>query len=439
MRKKRRHFVSLGTIVMLTLTALVLLGFFFLLPKLMGNADVRTNAAELAVAIDSSISKLTSSVISNRSTETPVPVPPTSFSSVSASTPAPATPEPTRSFSLCAAGSIKINSTVQKALTDDDGYCFELLFDHLTGRMSADLSIATLENSVIPDAKTSDSNLPQEALIPIHNAGINALSLGYLNVLDAGIDGLSSTKQSILASQITPYGVYASQAERDQGVFLELNGIKVALLSFQTEISSAGKKKTTEEERAFAYSSAELSVISSEIAALRSAGAEVVVVSLCWGKTGATSPTNAQIELAQGIADAGADIILGTHSGALQTIEILTANRGDGKYHPVLCAYSLGNLFTYEREKRSSLASILLNAEVVYDPATGCVAFDNLSYIPTYSWRDKVDGTMRYRTLINDGIHYPDYVTSTQKDVMERCYTLVEGIMKDTVIPMATE
>lgn len=438
MRKRRKHIVSLGTIVMLILTALVLIGFFSLLPKLMGDADVRTNAAELAVAIDSSLSKLTSSVISGHSVETPVPVPPTSFSSVAATTPAPATPEPTRSFNLCAAGSIKINSTVQKALTNEDGYCFDLLFDNLAGRMNADLSLATLENSIIPDAKLSDSNLPQEALSPIRNAGINALCLGHLNVLDAGIDGLSSTKQSIQASQITPYGAYTSRSEHDQGVFLDLNGVKVALLSFQTDISSSGKKKTTEEERTFAFSTAELTVISSEIEAARAAGAQVVVVSLCWGKIGATTPTKAQMELAQGIADAGADIILGTHSGALQTVDILTSNRGDGKYHPVLCAYSLGNLFTYEREKRSSLASILLNAEVVYDPATECVAFDHLSYTPIYSWRDRIEGTMRYRTLINDGIHYPDYVTSTQKDVMERCYTLVEEMMQDTVIPMAT-
>ena len=118
-------------------------------------------------------------------------------------------------------------------------------------------------------------------------------------------------------------------------------------------------------------------------------------------------------------------------------MEILTANRGDGKYHPVLCAYSLGNLFTYDREKRSTLASILLRSDVVYDPTTDCVAFDNLSYTPTYSWRGKEDGVTRYRTLLNDGQTYPDYVDDTQKGVMERCLTLVNDVMADTPIPMA--
>ena len=159
-----------------------------------------------------------------------------------------------------------------------------------------------------------------------------------------------------------------------------------------------------------------------------------MVVSLCWGKAGASSPTSTQKELAQGIADAGADIILGTHPGALQSVDILTAQRGDGKYHPVLCAYSLGNLFSYDREKRATLASILLQADVVYDPTTGCVAFDTLSYIPTYSWRGKEDGVTRYRVILNDGRTYPDYVDENQQGVMERCFTLVSDVMENSPV-----
>lgn len=236
---------------------------------------------------------------------------------------------------------------------------------------------------------------------------------------------------------MTPYGVYASQQERDSLTLVEVNGISVALLSYQNELTSSGKRQTTDEEQAFVIASQQLPVIADDIAKVRQAGAKVVVVSLCWGKAGATAPTSTQTELAQGIADAGADIILGTHSGTLQTVEILTADRGDGKYHPVLCAYSLGNLFTYDREKRTTLASILLRSDVVYDPATGCVAFDNLSYTPTYSWRGKEDDVTRYRVILNDGQTYPDYVDDTQKGVMERCLTLVNDVMADTPVPIA--
>ncbi len=439
-RRKTRRGVSLGTVVMLTLTGLVLVGFFALLPVFTGHSDIRVDAENLAVAIDQSLSQI--STISRNVTaaqpqatqkspfvNTPVPQ-----GADSAPTPA-ATAAPTSlSFSLCATGSVKLNSKVQKALTDDDGYHFELLTDQMQGAMTADLSIATLENTLIADQKLTDVNLPADMLLPLRSAGINALCLGFPNILDGGVSGLEATRQAVQSAGMTPYGAYASQQQRDEATLLNINGISVALLSYQNDLSSAGRKKTTNEERAFAIAGQQASTIASDIERMRQNGANVVVVSLCWGKAWAASPTAAQKELAQTIADAGADIILGTHSGTLQTIQVLTANRGDGQYHPVLCAYSLGNLFTYDREKRSGLAGALLKAQVVYDTATGCVAFDNLTYTATYSWRGKDNGVVRFRVLLNNGQTYPDFVDKDQQNVMERCLKLVRDALKDSPV-----
>lgn len=436
-RRRSKRGVSLGTVVMLLLTIVVLGGFCVLLPRLTGVTDVRTNAAELAVAIDQSLSQIAASGVSLVGPTPQASVLPPSSLATATPTPAAPTTPPEQRFTLCAAGSIQINSNVQKALTDDGTYRFEILFDDLEGDLTADLSIATLENNVIGSAKLSDSNIPADMLTPLRATGVNALCLGYYGALNGGISGLVETQQAVSTAGMTPYGVYASQQQRDSLTLMDVNGISVALLSYQNELTSSGKRQTTDEEQAFAIASQQLPVITEEIAKARQAGAKVVVVSLCWGKEGATAPTSTQTELAQGIADAGADIILGTHSGTLQTVEILTANRGDGKYHPVLCAYSLGNLFTYDREKRSTLASILLRSDVVYDPATGCVAFDNLTYTPTYSWRGKEGGVTRYRTLLNDGQTYPDYVDDTQKGVMERCLTLVTDVMEGTPVSPA--
>lgn len=436
-RRRAKRRISLGTVVMLLLTIVVLGGFCALLPRLTGVTDVRINAAELAVAIDQSLSQLAASGVSLVGPTPQASVLPPSELATATPTAAAPTAQPEQRFTLCAAGSIQINSNVQKALTDDGTYRFDILFDDLAGDLVADLSIATLENNVIPSAKLSDSNIPVDVLAPLRATGVNALCLGYYGALNGGVAGLIETQQAVTAAGMTPYGVYASQQERDSLTVMDVNGISVALLSYQNELTSSGKRQTTDEEQAFVIASQQLPVIADDIAKVRQAGAKVVVVSLCWGKEGATAPTSTQTELAQGIADAGADIILGTHSGTLQTVEILTANRGDGRYHPVLCAYSLGNLFTYDREKRSTLASILLRSDVVYDPATDCVAFDNLSYTPTYSWRGKEDDITRYRVILNDGQTYPDYVDDTQKGVMERCLTLVNDVMADTPVPIA--
>lgn len=438
-RRHKRRGISLGTIIMLTLVALVLIGFSAILPKLTGNTDVRIDAAELAVAIDQSVSELISAADKNTKntalTQATI-LPPESLTlSSTAAQPAQPTTPPTLTFSLCAAGSIEINSNVQKALSDDSGYRFSMLFEQLGTAMDADFTIATLENNVIPDSKLSNSNIPQIALSAISQAGVDALSVGYYGILEGGMEGLVQTKSNITSAGMLPYGVHTSEAERHTPVITNVNGVSVALFNYQDDLSSASKKKVSKEELAYAIVSKDPEIITADIKAAKQAGAQVIIVSLCWGKANATSPTKAQQELAQQIADAGADIILGTHSDPLQTIEILTANRGDDKYHPTLCAYSLGNLFTHNRDARANLTSILLHTDVVYNIGTDSVAFDNLTYTPIYTWRGKEDDVTRYRVLVNDGT-YPEFVDANQQKVMVKCYDLITKVMQGTPVAL---
>lgn len=435
MRHKQRRGISLGTIFMLTLTALVLIGFCALMPKLTGNTDIRTNAIELAVKLDESFSQLLAaqSNAPKPSSSANNPLVPIATPAVT-STPAP-TAEPIRRFSLCATGSIKLDSSSLSSLTDKDaGYRLDLLFSSLGNAMQSDLTIATLENSVITTDKLSSTNMPIELLAEMKTAGIDAVCLGHYGALNAGVSGLISTKGSITEKGLIPYGMYSTPEERAMLTHYNANGVDVALLSYQSELSNAGNKKTSAEERAYVYAVLDIETIRRDIQNAKNAGAKVVIVSLCWGKTGATTPTDAQRELAQQMADAGADIILGTHPQAVFPVEILTAQRGDGKYHPVLCAYSLGNFFTYDREYRANLAGILLNANVLYNPADDTLAFDQLSYQPTYCWRGKIDNATRTGVVPCDPDNPVAFMDSNQQGVMGRCYTLITQVMSKGVL-----
>ena len=434
MNRRNKRGISAGTIFMLTLTSLVMIGFFALLPTLTGTTNISTNAIDLAVKLDQSFSQLISSQTDNK------PVTPSNTAITPLTTPVPtATPSPTappiKRFTLCATGSIQLDSGALSSLTDKDvGYRFDLLLGSLGSAMQSDLTIATLRNAVIPTDKLSAFNMPVDLLNALKTAGIDAICVGHPNALNAGLSGLNATKNSIANAGMTPYGLYASPAERETAVMGSANGVQVALLSYQNDLSSSSKKQTNKEEQSYAYAPIDIAIIQSDIARMRANGAEVVIVSLCWGKTSATSPTAAQREQAQQIADAGADIILGTNPQAVFPVEILTAQRGDGKYHPALCAYSLGNLFTYDRENRANLAGILLRADIQYDAATQAVAFDNLSFDPTYCWRGKIDGVTRTAVLSAHENQAPDFVDQKQLDVMNRCYKLITEVMKDSVL-----
>lgn len=438
MKRSNRRGLSTGTIFMLTLTCLVIIGFCALLPKLTGSTDISTNAIELAVKLDESLAQLMGSAQNAQSSAAVSKPSNTSIKPIT--TPAPTTtPVPTaaavKRFSLCATGSIQLDNNTLKCLNDKEaGYRFDIMFGGLGGALQSDLTITTLKNSVIPSKELSSTNMPASLLNTMKQAGIDAVNLAHLTGLNDGVSGLAETKNSILSAGMTPIGLYATPEERSSAVSGTSNGVNIGLLSYMNDLANVGKKKTSAQEREYAYAPLDVELIRTEIGQLRQRGAEVIIVSLCWGKSNATSPTKEQKQLAQQIADAGADIILGNNPQAVFPVEVLTAQRGDGKYHPVLCAYSMGNLFTFDRESRNNLAGILLRADVQYDPSTKTIAFDNLTYDPTFCWRDSIDGITRTGIVPADPTSPPVFLGKKQIDVMERCYNQIVKLMKDSVL-----
>ncbi|NLV59615.1 MAG: hypothetical protein GXY67_12735 [Clostridiales bacterium] len=427
-KRRRRRGISLGTVVMLTLTGLVILGCFWLFPKLIGNVDLQFDARQLAVSIDQSFRSTNDSTVRRVNINTPA-------LAAAQITPSPVlvTAPEKLSFSLTATGSININKAVQKALTDRSGYRFSILFESLKSEINADLSIATLENTSIETEKLTDNNIPIAAVSAIAEGGINCLSLGYDGIFNGGISGLQATQEAVNSVGMTSYGVYASPRERSNPRILEVGGVSVALLGYQSDLSTTGKKKLSKEEQAFALAPPTLPTVVADVASARALGAQVIIASLSWGKKGASSPSQSQRELALAFAQAGVDIILGTHSGTVQTIELFDVYRGEGQQSQALCAYSLGNLFTYDRDNRSLISGILLHANVTYDLTSRTVSFDRLAYSPTYVWRGKEDGKTLYRVLISD-MPPPSFVQEDQLDVMNRCLALVQETMAGTPI-----
>ncbi|MCL1855829.1 MAG: CapA family protein, partial [Clostridia bacterium] len=338
------------------------------------------------------------------------------------------TKPPQGSFAFAAAGSISMNSTVQKTLTGGSGYRFPLLLDAISTDIRSDLTIATLENICSPDDKLSDANIPVDALTAFSRSGIDALCLGYEGIFNSGLRGAQATMDAAAAAGMTPYGIYASQEARSQPPMTVVNGVSVALLSYQNSISGTGKKKLSKEELTFAFTEPALPTITADIQSAKAKGAQVVVVSLCWGKSGANMPSQSQRDLAQKIADAGADIILGTHSGVVQPVQVLTATRPNGQRSQTLCAYSLGNLFSPNLSKRSARAGIILRGEIIVDFGDSSVRFEQLTYIPTFTWRGKEENQTVYRVLASDKPP-PGFLNQEQQTAMKRCLALINEVM----------
>ncbi len=430
MRKRHRQTsgISLGTVLTLTLLGLVIAGGAVLFPKLAGDIDLRTDATRVSVAIQGVFSQPYQQ--GTQSTAQPLETAQPDVAAFSTAAPLPTQPVE-HTITLTAAGAISIDTAIQKACTSETGYAFGSLLEAVAGEFQSEINLATLQNLVIVNEKLTDVNMPADALTAIRDSGINVLSTGFLGALNSGVSGLATTINAIGQNGMTAYGTFTSAESRKHVVTIDIGGTTVALMSFQSDLSAAGKRKITREEQAFVTAPLTLPVISADIAAARAAGAKIVIVSLCWGKERATTPTKTQIELAQGIADAGADVILGTRSGTVQPVTILSAKRADGTSRQTLCAYSLGNLLESDRSDRASISGALLHVTMRYSLADDRLSFEALTYTPTYVWRGRIDGKTSYRVL-RSNVAPPDFLDEDQRKVMERSLTLIRDVMEDS-------
>ncbi|MDE6750238.1 MAG: CapA family protein [Lachnospiraceae bacterium] len=79
--------------------------------------------------------------------------------------------------------------------------------------------------------------------------------------------------------------------------------------------------------------------------------ADIVIVFPHWGTEYKTTPSKYQVKFAQEMAEAGADLIIGTHPHVPQPVEWITAENGNR----TLCYYSLGNYVSSQKRAECML------------------------------------------------------------------------------------
>ncbi|MEN6571482.1 MAG: CapA family protein [Anaerolineaceae bacterium] len=197
--------------------------------------------------------------------------------------------------------------------------------DALPVIQQADLAIANLESpltSTYHNVKTGLAyNLcsPSSEVEVLREAGFDLLSIENNHKEDCSVGGETETAGLLQAA-----GIIAAAASEEPAI-AKVNGIKVAVI--------AGEDITQH---------LDLEKLRIAIEKVRKT-AELVIVSLHWGNEYQAGPDGQQMETAQYLSDAGADVIWGHHPHVLQRMEWLQST---DKEHRTLVIYSLGNLLS---------------------------------------------------------------------------------------------
>lgn len=294
--------------------------------------------------------------------ESPLP----SFTPSPAPTPT-SIPEPTEEpfqeydISLMALGDNLMHMGIVYTGKQADGsYDYSILFENMTDYLSkADIRVINQE-TILGGNQLGFSgypyfNSPTEVGDAIAAAGFNVVLHATNHAADQGFSGIKNCAAfweqypDVLMTGIS------GEAPEEQIPLLNVGDITFAILNYtygpnigivessirsHLNILCAYNEKTG----AIDYTSINPQVLEDIHAAKQLA--DMVLVFPHWGTEYQTSPSGYQQKFALEMAEAGADLIIGTHPHVPQPVEWLTTDDG----HRTLCYYSLGNYVSTQKQ-----------------------------------------------------------------------------------------
>ena len=421
---KRQGRLSVGTIVMLLLTAAVIVGCVAFMLVLSGG-EAGSRAGELLAQ-----ARTYASQAAPQATVAPTAAPAASpVPSPSASATAQPTPMPEKAtVRLAAAGTVYAPKAVrQSAQTGTEQYDFTPVFAALTDTLSAaDLAIATLETTTAgSDKGYGNYNTPPQILDALRACGIDLISLATERALDKGYDGLSIT-----AGELTSRGLFCAGVDPDgtgsRATMVRVGGVQIAVLAYSYGLSEEGSAKTNGDSRG-ALAMLDAQRMTEDIAAARMDGANLVVVLPHWGTKNKQATPESVRTMARTLAQAGADVILGTHPNVVQGIERITTTRSDGLDYDTVVCYSLGSLLTDSRAEENT-AGMIVTLEATYDPASRRVTLGELQVTPVYIARTRQSDESVYRVVPTDDGAALEQLEESEQIAAVRAAEIVEAI-----------
>ncbi len=242
---------------------------------------------------------------------------------------------------LVAVGDIMMHYDVKKAAMQSpdqqEGGFPSLWADLVPILKDSDITFGNLETPVAPSTGNPgvpfQFNAPEGLPKALRASGFTVLSTANNHAFDQGAKGVLETLDRLREAGIVAVGSGENQAKAEQFRIIEKNGIKFAFLAFTDVFNIDLNRKASEPwVRPLNLEPAKK--------AIKAIGfqADVIVVSVHWGNEYQHAPTQRQRDIAKGLVEAGADLIIASHPHVLQPIEPLEA--GGRK---AIVAYSLGN------------------------------------------------------------------------------------------------
>jgi poly-gamma-glutamate synthesis protein (capsule biosynthesis protein) len=268
---------------------------------------------------------------------------------------------PTEATIVFAGDAMQHQGQLDAAKRADGSYDYSTCFTDVKDYVSdADYAVVNLETTLGASNHTGYPCFcsPDSWADALDDAGFDMMLTANNHTLDRRDKGLKRTIDVLDRKGIDHIGTYRNAAARDSIIptVRDINGIKVGFLNYTygtNGIKISGDAVVDYIDRA---------QIKKDIAATRSAGAEILVTAMHWGDEYKLLPNASQRSLADFLVAEGVDMVIGGHPHVVQPIEV----RDNPQGRKSLVVWSLGN-FISNMKTRDTRGGVMVKATIVRD------------------------------------------------------------------------
>jgi len=287
----------------------------------------------------------------------------------------------TSTAKISAVGDILCQMDMIQDAQNEDSYDFSYMFDNITKYVKkSDIAIGTLETNFTSNrySGVGKYNTPTEFLTAVKNSGISLVSLAHNHVLDYGEDGLNQTISKIHEKGMSITGIQNNEENENSeftGNIKEVNGIKIAFLSYTYGLSN--ENEVSEEEKS------KVNIFSEELALkdiqYAKENSNYIIVIMHWGDVNSSTITDYQNNITGFLVNNDVDMILGSHPSVVEPMK--TIQNAEGKN--ILVAYSLGNYISSLKYENADV-ELILNIQIAKSEDQEKAVLQKVDYTPIY-------------------------------------------------------
>ena len=226
--------------------------------------------------------------------------------------------------------------------TYDFSHMFVNIAKHIT---KADVAIGNLETTFAGESRGYSGyptfNSPSELGVAVKNIGIDILSTANNHCMDKGASGVISTLDALDEIGLDHIGTNRNEEEQNSILIKQVNGIKIAFLSFTYGTNGIPVPSGKE----YLVNIIDKDLILKQIELAKEQNVDLICTSMHWGIEYAQKQNKEQEELADFLFKNGVDIIIGNHAHVIQPMEMRKVTLEDGTEKDCFVVYALRKLY----------------------------------------------------------------------------------------------